>query len=496
MRPRFAGLHSRGLPPDAARGIALVSLALLLAGCAVNPATGRKEFSLVSADQELAIGSQGYPATLAEYGLYDDPKLAAYVDSVGQRVAHASELPNLTWHFTVLDDPVVNAFAMPGGYIYITRGILSHLNSEAQLAGVLGHEIGHVTARHSAKQITQQQIATLGLTLASAFSTTLQRYSGPAQQALGLMMLKYSRDDETQADALGIRYSTAAGYDPREIPDTYAMLKRISAKAGSTLPIYMSTHPDPGDREARTAALSAQAVVGHTGLAIRGHTYLDHVRGVVYGDDPRGGWVTGTHFVQPRLGFELDLPAGWTVQNTHAALTAAEPQQKGALQYSLASDAAALSAADYVAALRRDGRITSADGGSESIGGWPAWIGRIGAPADGSTTRVLVAAWVRLGPDRLLQCLGQGTATGDAYESAILASVRSLRAVPEMRRTVVEPDRVRVKPAPASGTLPTLLARLGGSPVPPDELAILNGIALEDPVPSGAWLKIVEAGRR
>lgn len=140
----------------AARALLCTALALLAAGCAVNPATGRREFSLVSAEQEKQIGREGFPATIAEYGKYDDGRLAAYVDSIGQRLAKVSELPDLDWHFTVLDDPVVNAFAMPGGYIYITRGILAHLNSEAQLAGVLGHEIAHVTARHSARQITQQ----------------------------------------------------------------------------------------------------------------------------------------------------------------------------------------------------------------------------------------------------------------------------------------------------------------------------------------------------
>jgi predicted Zn-dependent protease len=220
------------LTPQVRASAAVVLLAVLAAGCAVNPATGRREFTLVSAGQELAIGQEGYGATVAEYGEYDDPALAAYVDTVGLRLARASERPDLDWHFTVLDDPMVNAFAMPGGYIYVTRGILAHLNSEAQLAGVLGHEIGHVTARHSAKQITQQQIAGLGLAVAGAYSATFQQYSGTAQQALGLLMLKYSRDDETQADELGIRYATAAGYDPREIPATYAMLKRVSQRGG------------------------------------------------------------------------------------------------------------------------------------------------------------------------------------------------------------------------------------------------------------------------
>src|SRR5580765_7861656 len=203
-----------------AMGAAAV-LAWAAAGCAINPATGKKEFTLVTPAQEAALGREGYTAAIAEYGQYDDAAVSAYVDSVGRRVAAASEEPALPWRFTVLDDPVVNAFAMPGGYIYVTRGLLAHMQSEAQLAGVLGHEIGHVTARHSAKQITQQELAGVGLGLVSAVSPTFRRYSSTAEQALGLLMLKYSRDDETQADELGVRYASLSGYDPRDIPGTY-----------------------------------------------------------------------------------------------------------------------------------------------------------------------------------------------------------------------------------------------------------------------------------
>src|SRR5499426_733650 len=187
---------------------AVAALAWAAAGCAVNPATGKKEFTLVTPAQEAAMGREGYSAAIAEYGLYDDASVSAYVDSVGRKVAAASEQPTLPWRFTVLDDPVVNAFAMPGGYIYVTRGLLAHMQSEAQLAGVLGHEIGHVTARHSARQITQQQLAGLGLGIASALSSTVQQYSQAAQTALGLVFLKYGRDDETQADELGVAYAT------------------------------------------------------------------------------------------------------------------------------------------------------------------------------------------------------------------------------------------------------------------------------------------------
>lgn len=474
--------------------LAALALAAAAAGCATNPATGRREFTLVSAQQEQQIGREGFPATIAEYGQYDDARLAAYVDSVGQKLARVSELPALDWHFTVLDDPVVNAFAMPGGYIYITRGILAHLNSEAQLAGVLGHEIGHVTARHSARQITQQQLAGLGLGLAGAFSETFRRYGGAAEQALGLLMLKYSRDDETQADQLGIRYATAAGYDPREIPATYAMLKRIGARAGSSLPFYMSTHPDPGDREQRTGALAAEAVAGRSGLAVRHKEYLGRVRGVVFGDDPRDGYFESGRYYHPQFGFELALPAGWATQNGRAALVA-QRAQAAQMQLAMATNAGTLSPSEYVAALARDGRIASATGGGETLGGWPAWVGRIAVPSQGGAPVVLDAAWVRTSPERMFQFLGRSAAAGDADDLAIFAAIRSFRPLQDAKRAAPVPQRLRVAPAPLAGTLAALWPRFAPNAGTLDDVAILNGVDSTSTLAAGTWVKTIEPGR-
>lgn len=485
--------------PTAARRRAGAVASLLLlafaAGCAVNPATGRREFTLVSADQELAIGRDGYAATLAEYGRYDDERLAAYVDSVGQKLARVSELPNLEWHFTVLDDPVVNAFAMPGGYIYITRGILAHLNSEAQLAGVLGHEIGHVTARHSAKHLTQQQLAGLGLGLAGALSETFARYGGAAQQALGLLMLKYSRDDETQADALGIRYASAAGWDVRQVPLTYAMLKRISTRGGSALPFYLSTHPDPGDREARTSALAAQAVAGRSGLIVRHREYLDHVRGIEFGADPRQGYFEAGRFYQPTMGFEMTFPAGWTTQNGRSVVAAAEPQQHAMMQLSAAPNAGTLAPEDYVAALRRDGRIAAAEGRDDGPDGLAGWIGHVSVPNGAGGAAVLFAAWVR-GPDgALLQFLGQSAVVGDADDVKMSDAVRSLRRLGDPRRASPLPQRLRIAANPASGSFSAVIAKLGPGALPLEDTAILNGVENEASIGAGESIKFVEPGR-
>src|SRR5256885_287468 len=188
--------------------------------CAVNPATGSRQLMLISESQEIAMGRDYDREVTASIGLYPDSALQGWIQQFGARLAATSERPNLPWSFRVVDDPVVNAFALPGGFIYVTRGILAHLNSEAELAGVVGHEIGHVTARHSASQMTKQQLAQVGLAVGAIASPELGRYTGLASQALGVLFLKYSRDNESQADELGLRYLRRGRYDPISWPTT------------------------------------------------------------------------------------------------------------------------------------------------------------------------------------------------------------------------------------------------------------------------------------
>ncbi len=485
--------------PGATRLAAAALLAVALAGsalsCATNPVTGRREISLVSTSQELAIGKEGYGAVLQEYGVYDDPALQAYVDSVGQAVARVSHLPNLAWKFTVLDDPTVNAFAMPGGYIYITRGILAHLQSEAQLAGVLGHEVAHVTARHSARQITQQQLATLGLGIASVLSETVQQYSQAAQTALGLVFLKYGRDDETQADQLGVDYATRAGWDPREIPGTYRTLKRVGERAGQRLPAFLSTHPDPGDREVRTGELARAAAAGKTGLRVQARGYLARLDGVVFGNDPRQGYFEGETFVHPALAFQMRFPAGWKTQNARAAVAAQEPNRAAVMQLTL-EDARTLTPAQYFANLRATGKIAAAEGASETVGGFPAWVGRLSVPRQDGTAALLLAAGVRRAPEQFFRVLGQSASGTDANAAAILASARTFRALTDAAKLAAQPDRVRVLAAPRGGTFRAVVEGQGAQGASLDDLAILNDTEPDADVRAGETLKLVRPGRR
>ena len=206
---------------------ASLTLVLVLAtACATNPVTGKRELSLMSEAQEIQIGQSQDAEVRREMGVYRDPALQDYVSTIGLRLARASERPDLPWHFTVVDSPAVNAFALPGGYIYITRGIMPFLENEAQLAGVLGHEIGHVTARHASQQYSRATGAQLGLIFGSILLPQTRPLAQLGESGLGLLFLKYSRDNETQADELGVGYATRAGYDPRVIPTTYSIPRR------------------------------------------------------------------------------------------------------------------------------------------------------------------------------------------------------------------------------------------------------------------------------
>ena len=471
---------------------ALIAVALTLVACATNPVTGRRELSLVSSSQELQIGRDGYAAVVNEYGKYDDPALAAYVDSVGQRVARTSDLPNLEWHFTLVDDAAVNAFAMPGGYIYVTRGILPYLNSEAQLAAVLGHEVGHVTHRHTAEQITRQQLAGLGFGILQVAVPGLRPYSSAGQQALGLLFLSFSRQNENEADALGVAYSTRASYDPREMPATYTALQRIQTSSGSNIPTFLSTHPDPGDRQGRTTTLASQAAAGKSGLIIRQRDYLRHLEGLVFGPDPRQGYFEGRTFYHPQQNFQIDVPSGWKQQNSHASVAAAEPSNKAVVQLSIAN-AGDASPEGYVQSLLRAGKITDASGRRENIGGYDSWLGRVVAPGTNGPVTI-DAAFIRT-PGTMYEVLGQSAQPGDANDLQVVETMRSFRPLADPTRRRATPARVRLSTAPSSGTLRAMLPQLGEQGATADQLSILNGLELDEPVQVGKTLKLVTPGR-
>jgi predicted Zn-dependent protease len=313
--------------------------ALLLLRCATNPATGQRQLMLYSESQEIALGRNADEDIVRNYGLYPDEELQAYVQELGTRLARSSERPELPWTFRVLDDPVVNAFALPGGYIYVTRGILGHLGSEAELAGVIGHEIGHVTARHGVNRLSKAQLAQLGLGVGMVLAPELEGWSGLASTSLQLLFLKYGRDDERQADDLGFRYMSRGGYPPEALTEVFTVLQQVGESSGrSPLPNWLSTHPAPESRRVRVAERLDELPPALSDAPWHRPEYLGRLEGLVFGVNPRQGFFRGDLFYHPDLRFQLRFPAGWTTRNQRDAVVAASPEQDAVVVLTLAEE--------------------------------------------------------------------------------------------------------------------------------------------------------------
>jgi predicted Zn-dependent protease len=329
----------------------ILALALLCA-CATNPVTGRPQVVLMSEAQEIALGRKSDPQIAASMGLVDDEALQRYVEEIGLRLAKRSERPALPWQFRVVDDPVVNAFALPGGFIYVTRGILAHMSSEAELAGVLGHEIGHVTARHSVSQYTKQMGAQLVLLpTAILLPAELQGLStGLLGGGFQLLFLKYGRDDERQSDELGLRYMTGAGYEPNEMVTVFQTLARQGqsqgAGGGGAVPEWLSSHPNPVNREQLIRRQMARLPVRPTPGKVGREAFMQRVDGLVYGQDPREGFFSANNvFHHPALEFRIAFPQDWKTLNQRHVVAAVSPEQDAVIQLALAEGDSAEQAA-------------------------------------------------------------------------------------------------------------------------------------------------------
>ncbi len=322
--------------PNLANHMRTPFLVFLLAVCACvrNPATGKMQLDLLSESQEVDLGKQAKAEAEQTYGIYKEkPALNQYVADLGKQLAAVSGRPNLPWSYEIVDDASVNAFALPGGPVFVTRGILGYLNTEAELAAVMGLETGHVAARHSANQMSKAQIAQLGLGVGSIVSPTLGSLAQVAGAGLQVLFLKYSRDDETQADELGFRYMTKIGYDPRQMIPLFQMLDGVTKEAGGgKTPEWLETHPDPGNRlQATQERLKNELKGSPEGMKIEKDKYLQMIDGITFGDDPRQGYFKGDTFIHPDLKFQWTLPSGWQHQNTPQAVAAASPKQDAIL---------------------------------------------------------------------------------------------------------------------------------------------------------------------
>ncbi len=311
--------------------LSAISLFLLNGCMTLNPATGKKDFTpFMSPEKEDKMGKQAHPEILKQYGGENkNLTLKGYVKKIGHRLASFSEMKDKTFTFTILNSDVVNAFALPGGYIYVTRGMLSLFNSEAEMAAVIGHEIGHVTARHSAKRQSTSIFANLGAVLVGTLTKNndIGRIAG---QAAKLGIMSYSRGQEYQSDELGVRYSSRAGYDPYGASemlkslDAQHRLANILANKRNQKPRddFFSTHPNTKDRVKRAYKAAQNTAIGENERSDGRRDYLNAINGMIYGDDPDRGLVLGRMFWHPSLRLTFTVPKDYKIQNGSTSVIA------------------------------------------------------------------------------------------------------------------------------------------------------------------------------
>jgi len=472
-------------------GVALL-LFLLSGSCAVNPVSGGSELMLLSESDEIKLGKQTDAQVRKQYGVYEDQKLNAYLNDMCQRLAKVSHRPNLPYKFEMVDASAVNAFAVPGGYVYFTRGILANLNSEAELAGVMGHELGHITARHSAQQYSRAQLAQFGVLVGGLFLGDL--VSGVAQLGVGMLFLSFSRDNERQADQLGVEYASKAGYDGKELAGFFETLERMNPGSDrSGLPGWFSTHPSPEDRvvAVRKEAGEWQQKLGSRDLKVNREVYLRHIDGLLYGDDPRQGYVDERMFYHPDMKFQFPVPANWKVNNTQSQVQMMSENKDGIISFSIAP---AQSPKEAAVKFTQANRATVLDSDSVTVGGFPAQ--RLVCDVKGQSAAMRVVSYF-IQKDKSIFYF-HGLSAPSAFDKHLNTFERTMRGFKELsdpKKINVKPDRIRLRTTKAAGTVESSLRSMG---IPKDDLddtALLNGMELKENLPANTLVKVIEKGR-
>ena len=463
---------------------------LCLSACAVNPVTGKKQVVFMSEAQEVALGKQSDPEVIAFFGLYEDPALQAFIDKKGQEMAKVSHRPKLEYHFKIVDSPVVNAFALPGGYIYFTRGIMAHFNNEAEFAGVLGHEIGHVTARHSVIAQRNQMLGQLGLIAGVVLVPELAQFQDMLSQGLQLALMSFGRDAERQSDKLGVGYSSDIGYDASEMAGFFKTLERQSALAGApAIPEFLSTHPSPTSREATVEKLAAEKKrkSKNPPIKVNRESYLKLIEGLVVGEDPKQGFVENGIFYHPGMKFQFPVPANWRVQNSPSQVQMASESGDAMMIFALAPGRSLEEAA--TASLQKLG-LSVVDSRKETINGLPALHVVADQRQEQGTIRVLSSLIQYEGNIFNLMGISEAANFGN-YQNLFLQISRNFRELTDSEKLNRKPDVIHIRTIPQSMTLENALRQFNTPQDKLQEMAVLNGMELNEQLPAGAMIKVV-----
>ncbi len=469
-----------------------------LAACETNPATGGSSFTaFMSPQEEVKVGRDEHPKILKEFGgEYDDPKVKAYVNEVGQRLAKTSEMAQLQFTFTVVNSDIVNAFALPGGYVYVTRGLLALASSEAELAGVLGHEIGHVTARHTAQRYSAavaSSVATglLGAILGSAVGSV-------SSMGAGALLAGYSRDQELEADTLGVRYLSRTSYDPNAMSSFLAKLQADSAlsaelagqpgKADSF--DIMQSHPRTADRvqEAIQAARVQGASV--TTPRVGRDDFLAAIDGLYWGGDPESGFIRDRQFIHPALRFRFEAPGGFRLFNSDTQVLARGPNSTYIALTADPRNSGTMPMRDYLQNVWARGVQLSALEQID-INGMEAATAVLRTNSNAGVIERRIIA-IRGGPTRVfrLQFLGPPAEMTNRAEEFRKATY-SFRRLTDQEAATLKPLRIRVVSVGASDTQESLARRMAIQDAALRRFQVMNGLQPNDRLAPGTRVKII-----
>lgn len=479
-----------------------ISTTLVSLACSRNPVTGKRQIILMSKDQEIALGQQSHPSIVSTMGLYDDKQLQAFINEKGKAMAAISHRPDLPYQFYIVDSPVVNAFAVPGGYVYFTRGIMAHFNNSAEFAGVLGHEIGHITAQHSARQQTTQLASTIALIGGAVLAPDVVGQNLESlQQGLGVFLLKYSRDHESESDNLGVEYSSKIGYDANLMANFFGTLKRITDNAGQVIPEFSSTHPDPGNRQIKVRELAKdyQAKNPATYKTER-ESYLKMIDGILYGEDPKQGFVENNMFYHPELKFQFPVPSGWQHQNSPSQFEMGAKGGKSAMILMLAKGNSLEEAAQT---MTTELKLNVLESNRTTINGNPAMViisrqqpeqPQQGQPQQQQTAQNTLQIGTHLIQynNAVYALHGLTTATDFANQFPTFQRVASgFRALTDQEKLTRKPERVQIKSAPRDGSFTDVMTALGMPASRLEELGVLNSLKKDDRVARGSLIKVI-----
>ncbi|NNG04560.1 MAG: M48 family metalloprotease [Inquilinus sp.] len=474
---------------------ALLLVALGAAGCAINPATGRQQLALISPQQEAAIGAQEFPRMVEQFdGVYPDTRLAAYVERIGRSVAVTTETPGAPFRFAVLNSELPNAFALPGGYVSVTRGLLALANDEAELAGVLAHEVAHVTARHSAERYSQSTLAQLGIGVLGA-ATGSQELAQAVGAGAQLYLLSYSRDQESEADTIGIRYMTNAGYDPQAMSSFLAQLDRSErldglidgGSTGGTVPGYLRSHPRTADRVRQAAAVAAQAA-GRSSRRNR-DAYFDMIDGMVWGESGNNGFVRGTTLAHPNLGFLWRAPDGFSLEHSGERVIGSGPGEARIIFDTAAPQRRGPAIAYLTDEWARNRTLAGLE--RIDVNGFEAATGTFQAPTDAGTRDIRVVA-IRLAADRFARFIFLTPPQRTAQMApALQRTTFSFRPMTRSESQAYGPLRIDVVPVRRGDTVTSLARRMAFDGHQVERFLALNGLDRGAALQAGERVKLI-----